>query len=62
MNDDGTFEIEGHFIGETDLFARNQPADLEGPRESWKFAKEVIGQGCTILRCLRFVDPSVMFR
>ena len=62
MDDDATFELYGDFIGETELFARDQPADLEGPRETWLLTQSVIDQGCTILRCLRFVDPISEWR
>ena len=62
MKDDSTFELYGHFIGETDLFARNQPADLEGPQETWLLTRDIIDQGCTMLRYLRFVDPISTWR
>ena len=57
MKENPGYHLYGHFIGGTDLFARDQPADLEGPKEAWLLVQEVVDQGCTILRHLRFVDP-----
>jgi len=62
MKHNPTFELYGHFIGETNLFARDQPADLEGPRGTWHLTRDIIDQGCTILQSLRFVDPMSTWR